>query len=135
MSTVSIRKALEVKLAAMSPNLATAYENLTFTPVSGTPHQEVFLLPGQPDNSEMGAKNYLEVGLFQVNLCYPIGPGPAAAQARAELTKTHFKRGTTMLQDGISVLVTRTPQIAPAFRRDDRYIIPVSIYYQAHISL
>jgi hypothetical protein len=144
MSTVSIRKALESRLAALLPvldsntaerNNGIAYENSPFTPVNGTPYQEVFLLPAQPDNGQMGSKNYIEVGLLQVNLCYPLGTGPAAAQARAELVKTHFKRGTTMVQDNINVIVIRTPQVSPGFRRDDRYIIPVSIYYQAHISL
>jgi hypothetical protein len=84
MSTVSIRKALEIKLAALSPSLATAYENAAFTPpAAGTPYQEAYLLPGRPDNAEMGAKNYLEVGVFQVTLKYPLGNGTADAQARA----------------------------------------------------
>jgi len=135
MSTASIRKALETKLAALSPAVSIAYENFPFAPVNGTPYQECFLLPGQPDNAEMGAKNYLEVGVFQVTLKYPLGNGPAAAQARAELIKAHFKRGTTMVQDGINVIVIRTPSVAGGFPLGDRYCIPVSIYYQAHISL
>jgi hypothetical protein len=135
MSTASIRKALETKLAALSPALATAYENFPFTPANGTPYQEAFLLPGAPNNAEMGAKNYIDVGVFQVTLKYPLGNGPAAAQARADLLKTHFKRGTTMVQDGINVLVIRTPAVAGGFPLGDRYCIPVSIYYQAHISL
>ena len=37
MSLPLIRSALEVALAAMSPNLDTAYQNADFTPVIGTP--------------------------------------------------------------------------------------------------
>jgi hypothetical protein len=93
------------------------------------------LLPGQPDNSEMGAKNYFEVGVFQITLCYLLEVGAGAIQARAELTKTHFKRGTTMVKDGITVNVMRTPTVSGGYREGDRYCIPISIYYQAHISL
>lgn len=135
MSTSSIQKAFETRLAAMSPDLSTAYENMAFTPANGTPYQKANLLPGAPDNSTIGQKHYIEVGVFQVTLMYPLGGGAKDARARAELTKTQFKRGTTMTQDGINIIVTRTPAIAPAFRSDDRYCIPVSITYQADISL
>lgn len=136
MSTESIRKALEVRLAALAPSIVTAYENVTFTPpAADVAYQQAFLLPGQPDNSEMGSTNYFDVGVFQVTLCYPIGNGPGAAQARAELLRLHFKRGTSLVQDGITVIVMRTPAVAGGFRRDDRWCVSVSITYQAHISL
>ena len=135
MSQVSIRKALEQRLAIMTPELATAWENAPFLPVTGAPYQKAFLLPGQPDNSEQGSKNYFEVGVFQVTLCYPLGTGPNAAQARAEAIRTQFRRGTTMTADGISVHVIRTPAIATGYTDGDRYMVPVSITWQAHISL
>lgn len=133
MSQPLIRKALEKRLAAMTPAVSTAYENATFTPVTGTPYQRANLLPNTPDNSTQGAGMYFERGLFQVTLCYPQGTGPAAAEARAQLVREWFKRGTSLSEGGITVHVTDTPRIAPALIDGDRYCIAVSIAYQAQI--
>lgn len=133
MSQVLIAKAFEDRLALMSPALSTASDNVDFTPIVGTPYQDVALLPASPDNSTQGPSHYKEVGLFQVTLCYPKGSGAGAARARAELIKTHFKRGTTMLESGLRIVVMQTPTISPAFIDGDRYKVPVSIFYQADI--
>ncbi len=134
MSQVLIAKAFEDRLALM-PALSTARDNVDFTPTVGTPYQETTLLPASPDNSTQGQSHYKEVGLFQVLLCYPKGAGAGLARARAELTKTHFKRGTTMLESGLTVIVMQTPTISPAFIDGDRYKVPISIFYQCDINL
>lgn len=132
MSQVLIAKAFEDRLALM-PALSTARDNVDFTPVVNTPYQDIALLPASPDNSTLGQSHYKEVGVFQVLLCYPKGTGAGAARARAELTKTHFKRGTTMLESGLRIVVMQTPTIAPAFIDGDRYKVPISIFYQSDI--
>lgn len=133
MSLSTIRKALEQRLAAMSPALATAYENAVFTPVQGTAYQRVNLLPATPDNSIQGSGGYFERGIFQVTLCYPIGVGPATIEDRAQLVRAQFKRGTTMVQGAVAVLVIDTPSVSPAFIDGDRYCIPVSVPFQAQV--
>lgn len=117
------------------PALATAYEGVDFTPIVGTPYQKVNLLPATPDNSTQGASYYRELGVFQITLCYPKGVGANAAQTRAELIKTQFKRATTMIESGLRVIVINTPTISPAFIDGDRYCIPVSVYYQCDINI
>ncbi len=134
MSQVLIRKMLETRLGTMSPALATAYENVSFTTTNGTPFQRVNLLPASPDNTSIGDKHFIEQGIFQVTLCYPSNVGPNAAQARAEAVKAHFKRGTTLVDGSQQLVITRTPSIGPAFV-DDRYNIPITIVYQADIFL
>lgn len=133
MSDQNIRKAFEKRLALMSPALSTQYENVNFTPVTGTPYQSVYLLPAQPENESLGDGYYREVGLFQITLRYPMNAGPAAAEARAQAIIQHFKRATSMTEGGQSVLVIRTPQKSPAFREGDRYCIPISIYYRSEV--
>lgn len=135
MSIKSIRAGLEKHLAALSPVVSIAYENVDFSPVTGTPYQEVTLLPAQPDNSSAGQHHYIETGLLQVMLCYPLNGGSGNALARAELTRDHFKRGTTIIEDGIKIIINRTPQISPAMNENQRYKVPISIYYQADIFL
>lgn len=134
MSNQIIRRALEKRLAAMSPALATAYENVEFTPTVGTPYQSVNLLPAQPEDAVHGSSIYFERGVFQITLRYPIGTGPAAAEARAQLVRQQFKRGTSMTESGITVLVVGTPVVAPPMSVDDRYCIPISVRFQAQIS-
>lgn len=132
MSQVLIAKAFEDRLALMTA-LSTARDNVDFTPTVGIPYQDVTLLPASPNNDTQGASHYKELGLFQVLLCYPKGAGAGLARARAELTKTHFKRGTTMLESGLRIVVMQTPTISPAFIDGDRYKVPISIFYQADI--
>jgi len=134
MSIQLIRKALEKRLGSMTPALATAFENVAFTPAAGTPYQRVNLLPATPDNATLGDAYYRENGLFQVTLLYPQLAGPAAAEARAEAVRAHFKRGTSITESGVTTLITRTPSIAPALIDGDRYVIPITITYQAEIN-
>ncbi|MDU9711627.1 phage tail terminator-like protein, partial [Helicobacter pylori] len=77
---------------------------------------------------------YFEVGLFQITLCYPINTGPAAAEAQAQLTRAHFKRGVSMVHSGITVVVMDTPRVAPALIDGDRFCIPLTVPFQAQIS-
>lgn len=136
----SIRRALESHLAGMTPALdptdedrGIAYENKKFTPKNGVPYQEARMIPATPDNASQGTKHYIEVGIFQVLLKYPNGGGSATAQARAEAIRTWFKRGTTVTHGSINTIVTRTPAKAQAIVEGDRYVIPISIQYQADI--
>ena len=139
MSAVLVRQALEVALAAMSPSLATAWENTPFTAASpSTPYQRVTLLLAQPANDEMSS-SYREEGFLQVDLNYPIGSsnatnGPAFAAARADLLRSTFPRGASFSASGVTVNVTRTPEIMPGRTEEDRYVVPVRIQFHSHIT-
>jgi hypothetical protein len=135
MSQVAIRKALEKRLAAMPAALSTAYENVTFNPVAGTPYQRANLLPNTPDNAVQGGKMYFDRGIFQVTLCYPMGAGPNAAESKAQAVRDWFWRGTSLVEGSVTVHVTNTPRISPALIDGDRFCIPVSVSYQAQINL
>lgn len=132
MSAVLIRSALEVALAAMSPALATAYENAPYTPVSGTPYQRVTVLLAEPANPEINSY-HREQGFMQVDLSYPLNAGPAAAEARAELIRDTFYRGASFTASGVTTTVERTPEIMPGRVEDDRYVKPVRIRFYSHV--
>lgn len=133
MSLAKVRAALESRLTAMTPALSTAFENASFSPVSGTPYQAVYLLPAQPDDSEIGARHHFEIGIFQVSLLYPQNTGPAAAQSRAIAVRQWFSRGTTLTNAGVNVNITRVPYIRPGRVDADRWRIDIDIRYQAEI--
>lgn len=133
MSLVSIRAALEVALAtvlAAAPAVSAAYENVPFTPVSGTPYARVFLLAADPDNPEMG-RFTRDHGFLQVDLCYPLGTGPAAATTRAELIRDTFYRGAAFTSGSITVTVEKTPEIMPAVIEEDRYVVRTRVRFYA----
>lgn len=132
MSTVAIRKALEERLKTMQPALATAWENLPFTPAADVPYQRVLMTPATPENASYGAA-FREVGLYKVTLCYPQGSGTAAVQAQADALRQWFSRATTLRADGIEVIVRTTPAIGAGAIDGDRYCVPVSIDYLANL--
>jgi hypothetical protein len=134
MSLASVRIALESKLNAMTPTLSTAWENVPFTPVTGTPYQRAYLMPATPANPTMGDGYYREQGIFQVSLFYPLQAGPVTAAARAILIQTTFKRGTSMTAGGITVIVGNTPEISQGRVDGDRWHIPVKIQWFAGIN-
>jgi len=133
MSIVNIRAALETRLNAISPSLATAWESVPYTPVTGTPFQQVNLLLNEAENPTLGDGMYRVTGFLQVLLCYPPGTGPKAASARAELIRNQFQRGLGLSSGGTDVLIDRTPTIAQAIIDGDRYRLPVTIYFSADI--
>lgn len=133
MSIVLIRRAIETKLAAITPALPTAWENAPFTPAAGAPYQRVYLLPAEPENPEWGAMRR-ETGTLQISLCYPLGTGTREVADRAELIRSHFVRGTSAVADSATVQFFRTPMISAAIIDADRYVLPVRIRYFANLT-
>ena len=91
------------------------------------------MLYGTPDNTVLGCVYRRENGILQVRLFYPINGGSANAQGRAELLKDHFPRGLTVSFGGTNVLINRTPEKRTLGVEGDRYVVAVSIFYQAEI--
>ena len=133
MALVEIRTALETKLNALTPTLATAWENVPFTPVVGTAYQQVNLMIADTLNPTLGGTHYRIKGFMQVLLCYPPNAGAKTASTRADLLVNHFKRGTSLTSGGVTVIIDKTPSIAPALIDGVLYKIPVSIYFSADI--
>ena len=131
MSIVSVRAALETKLNGITPALATEWENVPYTPVAGTAYQKTFLLTATPSNPTMGDGFYREQGIFQITLMYPIQTGSATIAARAELIRTAFKRGTSMISGAVTVKIESTPEISPGRVDGDRFAVPVKIRWFA----
>lgn len=133
MSEPAIRAALETRLAAMTPALSTAYENVAFTPVAGAPYQRVSLMRAQPANPEAGRFQQAQ-GIFQVTLEYPQNVGPSVAEARAKAVADWFYRSLSLTSGGITVMVNRASYIMAGFVDGDRWAVPVRIFYLANIA-
>ena len=133
MSITHVRAALETKLNAMAPALQTAWENVGYTPVTGTAYQACYLMPAEPENPTLGDGYYREHGILQISLFYPLQAGPQAAEARAQLIRTTFARGTSMTSGGVTVRIEATPYIGQGRQDGDRWHVPVKIRWFAGI--
>lgn len=125
---VCIREALETALAGITPALSTAFENASFLPVLGTAYQRAWLLFAKPDNLVMG-RGWRELGIFQVDLCYPLDNGSVDAAARAQLLVDTFYKGATFSSCGISVVVEKTPEVRRGRNEGTCYVVPVRIRF------
>lgn len=137
MSDPNIRAALEAHLETLAPALPTAWQNRDFDPAAeapnGAPYQEAFVLPGPSRPVDLRQRRAINIGVFQINLCYPTGAGADAVEARGKLIRTHFDPATTVLESaGVKVRIAGRPVIgAPIEGRPGRYVVPVSIRYES----
>ncbi len=132
MSVVAIRAALETAINGMTPALDTAWENIPFTPVVGTPYQRVWFKDFIPTGPEVSKSHKIE-GYFQIDLMYPELTGTGAAGARAELIKALFKKASSFINGGVTVNITEPPIVASGTVDGDRWKVCVKVYYSAWI--
>ena len=131
MSLPLIRRALEKRLAALSPSMPTAWDNVEFDPAANpTGYQRANLLPAATDNPTLSQVRKIERGIFQVTLFYPERAGAGDAEARAQLLRNHFPAGLVLTEGGIKVRIVRTPSVAPPMPEPGWYAVPISIRYQ-----
>lgn len=127
MSTSEICAALETHLDAMTPALPTAWENASFEPEPGIAYQRAFVLLARPNDYSI-ADGFQEIGLFQVNLCWPQGGGRGEVLARANAIRAHFAKAMTLPVGGPpAVKIMRTAEIGSGYLDGDRFVIPVTI--------
>ena len=62
-----------------------------------------------------------------------MGIGPAAAEARAQLVKNAYKRGTSMVEGAITVIIMNAPSQSSAMIDGDRYCVAISMRYQSQV--
>ena len=128
----NLRKAFEKMLVALPNGLGsanTAYENVSFTPVSTQPYQLSRLVPLSVENPTLGDNYHREVGFYQVVLSYPKGKGVGALSTMADKVKDYFKRGTTLVEATDKIVVDRTPEISSVYINDTRAEITIRIRY------
>lgn len=127
-----IRQALEDHLAGMVDSLPTVWQNKAPPPGLDTTldkHQKAFLLPVKPQALGLRQKKVLHTGIFQINLCYPVGIGAYDVDARAGTIAEHY-RGRTLEVEGVKVEIVGYPEIASPVTLSP-YVVPVSISYSS----
>ena len=127
-----IRQALEEHLDTTAEKLPTVWENRAAPDGLDTTldvHQKAFLIPTKPKALGLRQKNVLHRGIFQINLCYPVGIGAYDVATRAGTIAEHY-RGRTLEVEGLKVRIVGYPEISAAVTQSP-YVVPVSISYES----
>lgn len=128
---IEIQNAFSIKLNSINPTIATAYENVPFTPTSNVPYQELSLLPSYNDSEYINDKQYISYGLVQITLKYPTTKGSKDILDRVKLYMNNFVRGDTLTNGGISIKIRSTPVAVNLGTIGDRFVYAISINYKA----
>lgn len=131
MSEAVIHTALINSHIALGLALPTADEGKIYKPVAGTAYQEVFNLPVSRNVSSNGVGGMDErLGIFQINISYPIGPGIGQLLAAADLALEFYTAGKRFYEGSQCVRVVRSERTAvrPV---DGWQRVTVSVYYSA----
>lgn len=133
MSEIKINAALVSGLTAAALGISTANEGKNFTPpVVSVPWAAWFNLPAGTDVASLGAGGMDEtVGVFQVDLNYPLNDGTANILAAVQKLRDYFVAGRRLVNQGQCVRVERVTRnnIRPV---NGWQQINVSIYYSAN---
>lgn len=132
MSVLKTQKALVKHLNLLMPNVPTAYEGASFT-TPNTLYQRLQFRINRPDDPVLGTGYYRERMEMQIFVNAPTNKGTGEALTRAELLRTHFKKGTTIAEDGVLIHILETPQIAGTIAIGDRIVCPVLIDVTAEV--
>lgn len=131
MSIDRIQAALERHLATLTPAIDTAYENVTFTPVTGQPYQRVHMLVNRPVDRSLSMDMKEERGIFQVSLFYPQGQGRGTAQRHAQAIQDLFSPVLELVEGDTMVSIYDTPHIGSGAPDGDRWHLPVSVFWRS----
>lgn len=130
-----IRTAFQSYLNTITPTIATAYEGGNYTPVSGTPYQEVYILPADNVNDTIDEKSYFASGIFQINLRYPFGVGVKDIESRIELYMQNFYFNQKITKDDLDIYLTSTPRYTNLGKDGDRIVYSFYVNYRAYIEM
>lgn len=98
----AIRKALEVRLAAIVPAWKIVFEATTYNPNLPVPFMESDVIFGNPQSNGIFGAAIMHVGVLQVMVVTENRGGPNAADEQISRIAAQFKRGTHLTVDGLT---------------------------------
>lgn len=128
----NIRSTLEDHLASITGIPEIAWENVNFTPTTGTPYIIPTFRPlmRRPAHRGLNPQHRYD-GLFSIDCCSPENQGPGACDAIAELIIDSFE-STTDISYAVDTNTTVIVSIdyaerLPGLSQSPWYVIPVNI--------
>ena len=133
MTIALIRQALDKRLAALDATPIVAQNTGDSAPADGSMYQQTTFIPTESDDAVHGSKMHCKKGIYHIRIKAPMGVGTADADARAVALETQFKRGTTLTQGGVSVLITRTPITHQGYEDGGYWVVPFEVRWQSWV--
>ena len=131
--TTNIRRAFEVRLAALPSLPSVAWPNRAFPPVGTSmpdKYLQPFMLPGEPFQAEIGtAGANRHSGVYQISVFTAAGIGMDAMDALVGALCDHFKRGTLLPFGGVTVSIIKAYPSATQQETDWQHV-PITIRYK-----
>lgn len=128
---ISIALNQRVQAYATANSRSVAYENIGYTPTTGTPFIRPTVLPVDTVQAGLGSKGQeFHDGIFQVDVFWPVDQQKALALAEADSIADYFARGLTLTYNGVNVRIG-TASIGASNRENSWYQIPVLIDYHS----
>lgn len=135
--TADIRAALEGQIANVTgiPSSANrAWENVEFTPDTGTSWVRMTLAPGEQRPAVRGpSPQILHEGIFLVDVFVPTGNGPNAAEALADAIRDQFTVDDVYTSNGANVRF-RWSERGQGIVDEPWYLVPVTVSWYSYRS-
>lgn len=135
MAILETKRCLERRLMTLAPAIPTAFEGVSFDPPA-TMYQRVQLMVKKPADPTLGVgyhRDEMQLQVFIVDAASTNSglntstSGTNITIARAELTREHFKKGTTFEEGAFRIHILTTPTVGSSAQVGTRTIIPVLI--------
>ena len=131
MSSSFIRSELDARLSSWAtsqyPPVPIAFENAAFTKPANQLYLETYLLPARTKNRTVDGTGNKELGVYQINIWYPIGGGMGAIESIESQIVALFP----VMPKFSSVSVDRTPSTVKAISDTSGWrVVYVSVYYR-----
>lgn len=121
--------ALDAHLVALADGTPIAWPNLDYDPSLGTVYYRPRYLPVDTSQVSMGsAGKDKTLGIYQIDIMHPKGGGRSG---KIDPLADHFKRGSVIAYNGVSVVV-RTVALGTPINDGAWYAIPVSVTIYAY---
>ena len=131
--TKEIRAILETQLAQVTQIPSIAYQNVPFTPTTGSSYVEVNYVPTSRKPAVRGLQPQQRYeGIFAVNCYAPEGKGPAVAETIAENVCSSFEATNSLTdQNNLTVRIDYA-EIQQGMLDSPWFMVPVIITWYAY---
>ena len=123
-------QAIQLYANELEPQIDTAYQGISFSPQSGVPYQEYYILPALNDALFINQSDTIYRGIFQITLRYPTGAGIGEVLQRVDLIEPHFYKGKSLIKDDVKVVFDDS-KVFNLGTEGDRLVYVFSVEFRA----
>jgi len=118
----------------LSPTRRVAWPNMPFAPTNGETYLAVDHLPNRSQRLFIGSGDpHLRQGILQITIRGPQNHNAINLTQIAGKVAEHFPTDLRLTSGNVQVRVSKAPDIAPAFKDDPHWVVPVTVSYENFI--